>query len=210
MKEEPIEQFEHEGVTVKIYQDTDAEGPDTWGDDNAFLVHYHWDFTIKRDKIITEDDARDFYQGNKSESLRELQKKYHFFTVAAYVHSGVSLSLGEGAHFPDQRWDVSHMGLYLCAKSEWRLRKKAEKYARAAIETWNQYLSGDVYGYVVEDKAGEHLDSCWGYYGMEEVKAEGLSVAKHWADKYRKLREKKLKAVIRNRVTLEKRAEVLA
>jgi hypothetical protein len=39
------------------------------------------------------------------------------------------------------------------------------------------YLTGDVYGYVIQklDDDGEvedEVDSCWGFYGMDDVEAE--------------------------------------
>jgi hypothetical protein len=43
------------------------------------------------------------------------------------------------------------------------------------VETWNQYLSGDVYGFIIEDGEGTDVDSCWGFYGLETVKQEAIS-----------------------------------
>lgn len=86
------------------------------------------------------------------------------FPVSAYIHSGVSLRLGHCSFpFDDAGWDTSHVGCVLASKGEWRLRKSAEKCAEGLIETWNQYLSGDVWGYTVEGMG----DSCWGMYGYD-------------------------------------------
>lgn len=93
MKDEAMETITHEGLTVKIYQDTDAESPASWGDDNLFLVHYHRDFWQKNEKVLCEDDLRDVYQGNVTDSVKKLRKEYHIFPVSAYIHSGVVLSL---------------------------------------------------------------------------------------------------------------------
>lgn len=53
----------------------------------------------------------------------------------------------------------------------------AEKYLKSEVETYDQYLTGDVYGYVIEDKEGEELDSCWGFYGEEYCLEEAKSIA---------------------------------
>ena len=45
----------------------------------------------------------------------------------------------------------------------------AEKRARAELETFGSYLSGENYGFTIE-KDGEAIDSCWGYYGEEGIK----------------------------------------
>ena len=67
--------------------------------------------------------------------------------------------------------------------------KKAEEALRAEVETYNQYLTGDVYGFrqfkinknpkkcptcehIVEEKETE-IDSCWGFYGSD-LDANGL------------------------------------
>jgi len=63
--------------------------------------------------------------------------------------------------------------MVLVAKSEWTEEADAEKAAHGLVETWNQYLSGDVYGVIVEvmDETGapidDEKDSCWGYYGFD-------------------------------------------
>jgi hypothetical protein len=164
-------------------------GPDDEGDDNLFLVHYHRDFEIKRDSIITKNDLRNWYRDDFEDYKEDpddenevakfpLSETYHIFPVAAYIHGGVVLSLGSGSHFPDQRWDVSHVGAVLVSKKEWEEEGKAWEAAKGHVETWNQYLSGDVYGCVLEtyDKKKNQIDhdSCWGFYGhkyaLEEIK----------------------------------------
>lgn len=60
------------------------------------------------------------------------------------------------------------------------------------MDEWNQYLSGDVYGYVIEHN-GEHVDSCWGFYGLDNCKQEAVDsaeyAAKYEADEARKTAE---------------------
>ena len=164
-----------DGYEVKyLAQDENPQSPDEWGDNNLFLVHYHRDFEVDRDNIITENDARDWYQGSKIEQ----EKDYWLVPIEAYIHSGVSLAISNEGNFPDRRWDVSHVGLALASKKEFKSKKAAEKAVRGLIDEWNQYLSGDVYGVVVEkynkEKKLVDNDHVWGYYGydyaLEELK----------------------------------------
>ena len=54
-----------------------------------------------------------------------------------------------------------------------KLTGKAVRYDRAFFEEairgevaeYDQYLTGQVYGYVIEDEDGDHVDSCWGFIG---------------------------------------------
>jgi hypothetical protein len=46
------------------------------------------------------------------------------------------------------------------------------------VEVWNQYLSGDIWGYCIKDSSGEVLDSCFGFYGFDYCKSEAIEAAK--------------------------------
>lgn len=48
----------------------------------------------------------------------------------------------------------------------------AKEIIEADIGEFKKYLEGEVFGYVVEDPDGEHLDSCWGLYGREYAEEE--------------------------------------
>jgi len=83
-------------------------------------------------------------------------------------------------------WDTSRLaGVWIpcdCARENIEGRAKAEnmdpvkvarEYAAGVIEQYNQALSGDVWGVIVEvyDKDGEKIDGegfdCWGFFGSE-------------------------------------------
>jgi outer membrane lipoprotein SlyB len=175
-----VEAYEKNNTVIRIYQDDNPESPDDWKDDNLFLVHYHRDFEIDRDSIITKDDTRKWYQGEKIPQ----EKDYYIFPVEAYIHGGVSLAFSQQGNFPDRQWDVSHVGLILASKKEFKSKEKAKESAKGLLETWNQSLSGDVYGFDVSDpKTGESIESVWGFYGIDEVKKEAEDVAKNYDPK---------------------------
>ena len=81
-----------------------------------------------------------------------------------------------------------------------QLKQKIYEVIQGEVNTYNQYLSGDVYGYKVFDKDGEELDSCWGYYGMEYVVEEAKSVVDYEVKKSIKEHIQKLKKWIKNNV----------
>ena len=47
------------------------------------------------------------------------------------------------------------------------VREWAEKYLKGEVKEYDQYLRGDVWGFVIEDEDGEEVGSCWGFYGRE-------------------------------------------
>lgn len=209
--EKPVEVIKHEGLTVKIYTDPNASPPDEYGDNNAFLVHYHRDFWQENKDVLSENDLRDLYLNEKTDKTIELKRKYHIFPVSALIHSGVYLKLGyKGFSSDSGGWGTSHVGAIFLAREEWKAKKKALSFAEGLIEEWNQYLSGEVYGYVVEDVDGEHLDSCWGYYGLEDCIAEGKGSVESHASEILKKKLAKVKAMVKNRVPLERRQREVA
>lgn len=125
---------------------------------------------------ISQELAQCIARGGKYEDdsindeAMDYVKKYHIFPLEAYIHSGVRLYLSGGCAV-DRAWDVSQLGMVFVSKKEWRMKKSAEKAARGLIETWNAYLSGDVYGIVREDydknKTRIGGEECWGFYGYD-------------------------------------------
>ena len=160
-----------------LIQESDPMAPNECGDDGAFLVHYHRDFWIENNNVVTEDNIREWYNGQKIEQ----QKEYFIFSVSALIHSGVWLALGDQGFSSDSGgWDTSHVGAVLISKEEFKTKDKARKYALGLVENWNQYLSGDVY-LIVKDvynnkKELINFDCIGGYSGyndaLESLKTE--------------------------------------
>lgn len=168
---------EAEGLSLYIVQDEGAQAPNEWGNDSLFLVADHRDFYVKPP------------EGSSFETVTEdYRKTHHVFGLEAYIHSGVSLALSDEGNFPDRQWDVSQLGAVFVSKKEWPDKAAAKKAAEGLLDTWNTYLEGDVWGYVIEDELGEHVESCWGYYGHEHAEEEGRNMLKYAAKNYKKER----------------------
>jgi len=156
-------------ITLRyLVRDEDPQNPDDMGDDSLMLlVNYHRDFWVVNDKIITKDQLASWYRGEKIEQA----KTYWIFTLGMYSHSGIVLRLGSKDFVGDSGgWDSSMIGAVLVSKKEWRLSAKAEKAAECLVQTWNNYLSGDVWGYVIDvfdaktkERIEAECESCWGY-----------------------------------------------
>ena len=156
-------------VRYLVQDDAPIEPGECDDDEGLFLVHYHRDFWVEKKPIITKEDLRDWYQGEKIKQA----KKYYIFPVSALIHSGVWLSLNDSFVEDSGGWDTSHVGAILASRKEFT-EEKALSAARSLIEWWNQYLSGDVYACVIERfnnrKKYVSGDECWGFYGFEYAK----------------------------------------
>lgn len=165
-------------MNYKIRQDTDPLSPSEYADVSLFIVANHRDFYVA-------EPGEKRVPVSASDLLKKYKKTHWIFPMEAYIHSGVVLALSGEGNFPDRRWDVSQLGYVFAAKSEWRLSAKAREAALAHIEDWNRYLLGDVWGYVIEDDDGTHVDSCWGYYDKklcEEDAVQALASAENNAE----------------------------
>ena len=68
------------------------------------------------------------------------------------------------------------------AKTEAKNRDKARKIALSLIESWNDCLSGNVYGFQIEDEEGNELEACWGFIGDYDAKGGVLDEARSRVD----------------------------
>lgn len=61
---------------------------------------------------------------------------------------------------------------FTCKRITDALLDRARVRLRNEVETYNQYLTGDVWYYAIEDDAGEVVDSCHGFFGHEHCEEE--------------------------------------
>lgn len=144
--------IEYKGCKIRIVADDNPERPNEWGDDSTFLVYDHRQFMVKRDGF----EPRDIwgYFNGEDASMGFLYEDYYAFPVEAYIHSGVKLSLYE-ADITCQ-FDSSVTG-YVLVKTKvesmtgikFITESMAKERAEGLLEIWNQYLSGEVYGYII-------------------------------------------------------------
>ena len=54
---------------------------------------------------------------------------------------------------------------------------------KGEVETYSQYLNGEVYCYFIKDDSGDIVDSCGGFYSEEEAQSEGNTSLKLYQNK---------------------------
>lgn len=176
----------NDNYQIEIQQDKYVESPDSWGDEELFLVFDDRHFNIRRsgfnpcdinsylnckselEKAIVDNDLD--VQDDMEHNLRYIKdfgSDYFIFSISAYIHSGVKLSLNKGSYPFSCLFDVSSAGFILVKKDikEDLTVEEAHKYAQGLIETWNQYLSGEVY-YIELQKIREYT-KCYLDSGMD-------------------------------------------
>lgn len=180
---------------VRIERDDSPFSPREW-DNLGTIGIYH-----RRYNLSDEGAPVDV------EGARNLEENYQYFSLPIYMydHSGITIST-EPFSCP---WDSGRVGLIFVSLADVEkeygeitdeVEKSVYRVLKGEVETFDQYLRGDVWGYVVEKAKvytaedgdtiteWEHVDSCWGFFGEEEAEAEG----KASLDSYQK-DEKELK-----------------
>lgn len=187
---------QYRGFNIFVEQDEAASdyGPRDW-DNLGTMVCWHHSYILGdtggnpkhresrglgRDEFpafLTPDDFTEWME-HKDTVIRPLY---------LYDHGGIGMSTDNSRYPFNCRWDAGQVGwIYVL---HWQIAKeygnasdeniaKARRCLLAEVEVYNQFISGQVYGYIVKDHSGEHLDSCWGYYGYDH-KASGLLEAAH-------------------------------
>lgn len=160
-------QEDYRGLIIKIEHDEINESPDDWGNTDLFLTANHRQFWVSREGFNPQDI-----------NMEKVTKKYMVFPLIAYIHSGVALSRSRDGYPFNDSWDSCQVGFIFVEKKSFPQKNYGEA-ADSLLEEWNTYLSGNVWGYVIEDEDGDHIDSCWGFYGDPE---DCMKEAKQAAD----------------------------
>lgn len=181
-----LETFEVDGLTVEIHADDTGDSPRGW-DNCAVLACEHSRYNLG-DGTLADAIGRspgDFRSAAHLERyLRLCHGAIAVKPLYLYDHSGISMSTGsfEG-RAPHAAWDSGLVGVAWITRETAEREGTGDRVAWAErcidgeVEVYDQYLRGDVYGYVVETPAGDVLESLWGMYGWDYCRSEAEAMA---------------------------------
>ena len=191
-----IETIEYKGHTIKIEQDDNPQNPRT-EQDNVCVFHVgHSSYNF----------------GDENYNDREsIDKAFHKAVAAGdvvmplyiYDHSGITISTSPFAC----RWDSGQVGFVQVPRKEFvaefgkkyftkKLKELAEKWIQSETNILDQYIRGDVCGYIIDEDG----DSCWGYFGEEYAIEEAKGVVDYMVKEAKKSHFEQLKIWIKNKV----------
>jgi hypothetical protein len=104
-----------------------------------------------------------------------------------YDHSGITMSTTPFTC----RWDSGQVGWITMTKEQVlstyggkRVTQKKKEQAIALmkeeVNTYDRYIAGEVYSYVITDANGEEVESCGGYYGRQYAEQDGAEALARW------------------------------
>ena len=198
-----VEKEEYRGYTVKLIQDTDAMNPRTEWDNLGKMICFHRRYDLGDKHDLKSGDFsgwQEIYSYLRKECGAEI-----ILPLYLYDHSGITMSCSRTYPYNDV-WDAGQVGFIYMTKEQIIKelgrpkpteknphafgkikhimkcdREHALKYLEGEVQTYDDYLTGNVVGFEVEDDDGEVVESCWGFYG-DEGREEAMSEAKAIVD----------------------------
>ncbi len=216
MMSEPVETYEQDGYTVKLFYDDQIEDPRTTWSHAATMVcsHRHyclgdeqatWDEWVAEqlDRYFPEEMVHHYYLANSDNPsdwtkadayykrlIARLDEVMEIMPLYLYEHSGITISttpfyyVGDsgqvGVIYMTREQILARFGGKLLTEKK---RRQARALMMDEVDEYNQYLTGDVYGYIVTDPNENEVDSCWGLFGYEWARAEAKAALEHAARK---------------------------
>lgn len=187
-------------MRIRIVHDSDPEQP---GDDLVKISYATRSRYVLGTEAVTEDQAWELGERMKHGCLVGIP-------VYAYVHSGSTVRCSENGNLFDCPWDSRRSGLAYIDMPKVVAEfgegpeaiEKAKVRIRSAVELFDVWLRGEVYGFVAEtwspvyDKAGETAggiwvaeDCCQGFYG-DDWRTNGIKdYVREYLDRGFELRE---------------------
>lgn len=198
--------------TVSVYVDEDRMDPRE-NDNLGTMACFHRRYNLGDKHDLSIDEVKEIATSDKYISL----------PLYLYDHSGITMNTS-GFSCP---WDSGQVGIIFVSKENVRreygkkliskkLYNRVVEILRSEVKEYDDYLTGNVYGFIVSDDE-EHVDSCWGFFGDSEyAMEEGLSSAcflvkrdKEEEENFRRAEINRhvlrLKAWIKNRVPMSAR-----
>lgn len=169
-----IDSLQIGAYTLKVGYDPDPENPNKGGYTESTFSCFHGIYDLSCDKNEFNSPADlDVYL--KSPDVLSLP-------LYLYDHSGITIKTTPFSCL----WDSGQVGYVHITKDQVRslfgvkrLTKKVlievYEYLRAEVATFDQYLTGQIFCFEVEDQDGNTVDSCYGFYEETECREEGMS-----------------------------------
>jgi hypothetical protein len=172
-----VQSYKKGDSTIEIFMDKDPMDPRADFDQFGTMVCSHKRYTLGDKHDYRTEDFR---------SWEEVEAQIWKDTGGAlilplymYDHSGITISTSYTYPYND-RWDAGQLGFiyvsYADIRKEYGVKRISSKIMERArqmllneVETYDNYLCGEVYGYVITDK-DDNEESCWGFFGLESCK----------------------------------------
>ncbi len=174
------DEYTYKGHKIKIENDDSCVNPRTEWDNLGIMLCRHKRYTLGDEVASKEIPWGDFdsWQDAKDYILNKYEVGV-ILPLYLYDHSGITMNTTGFSC----GWDSGQVGFIISTKDKMKkeynkkriskqLSDRVEEYLKGEVKSYDQYLTGDVYFYRIEDSNGTELDSCSGNFGYAEVKED--------------------------------------
>ena len=177
----PADNETYKGHNIDIEYDQDPKSPREW--DNICVFHI-----AHRRHSFGDENYNDLERINEAEAIAKSNGDL-VLPLYMYDHSGITISLTPFSC----RWDSGQVGFVQVPRKKFveefgkknftpKLKAKALELAKSEAETLDKYLTGQVFGYVIDEDG----DSCWGYYSIEDALEEAKNIIDYMVNEAKK------------------------
>lgn len=169
------EEIIYKGYKIKIIQDDMATDPREW-DILGTMICFHKRYKLGDEHTLNSDDFNGWDEVEKY--IQKEMDGYIILPLYLYDHSGITMNTTGFSC----GWDSGQVGFifitadkirreYSAKRISKKLKERVTGYLVDEVKTYDQYLTGDVWGYqIIKDE--EELDSLGGCFGKEWVEKE--------------------------------------
>ena len=161
-----IEQENYKGCEIKIVYDTDPVNPVEEYDSFGKMICFHKRYNLGHKHGYSLESFQAFLKANENSIV--------VLPLYLYDHSGITMKTTPFSC----GWDSGCVGYiyatYEDIRKEYSIKRvtskimeKVKKLLIAEVTIYDKYLTGEVYGFVIE-KNGDMEDSCYGFYDTPE------------------------------------------
>lgn len=177
-----VKVYENDTLRFSIYTDPDPISPIEDCDHEERMICFHKRYRLGDEHSYNMDDYTSWL-GLKRAIMHD-NKDAVVLPLYLYDHSGITMKT---TPFGD-RWDSGQVGFIYITKEGMKKyygesmprywRKRANEILVSAVKCYDDYLTGNVYGFILEKKSKcescttieyERIDSCWGFIGDYET-----------------------------------------
>jgi len=186
-----IETIEYRGFKINIYPDEIVDAtPRDWNN-LCTMTCFHQKYNLG-DKHELKSDMFKNWQEIRDHLIAE--GSYLIQPLYMLDHSGLTIRMRGFGDVDPQSWDWGQIGYIWvdrkkilkelnCKRITSKIRELVKKIMEAEVDVYNQYLSGEIYGYVIEPSTGDY-DSIWGFYGDDHEKSGLMESARETIDSW--------------------------